>query len=82
MVYCEGMKNFALTLLAWIGTIASILGSFLVALAQFKIGYIAFLIGSTAWLIVAVMRRDFALLVLNATFFIANIVGIYNFILR
>lgn len=68
-------------MLAWIGTIASILGSFLVASKFFQIGYICFTVGSLSWLIVAYRRRDKALGILNATFFAANIVGLYNFFL-
>lgn len=65
--------------IAWFGTLASILGSFAVATMFFKLGYVLFTFGSLAWLIVAYKKRDKALGVLNATFFVANLVGIYNF---
>jgi hypothetical protein len=65
-------------MIAWIGTITSIAGSFLVAMQFYKIGYCLFLIGSLCWLFVAMVKRDRALALLNFTFFIANIVGIYN----
>lgn len=68
-------------MLAWIGTASSIIGSFLVAFGIFNFGYVAFLIGSLSWLIVATIRRDKALGVLNGTFFIANIIGVVRFVL-
>ena len=61
--------------MAWFGTITSIIGSFLIAFGITLFGYIAFLAGSAAWLIVAFNKRDKALGALNATFFIANIIG-------
>ena len=68
-------------MLAWIGTASSIIGSFLVAFGVFNLGYVAFLVGSLAWLIVAFMRQDRALGVLNGTFFIANIIGVCRFVI-
>ena len=67
--------------MAWIGTIASILGSFFVAFGLFSVGYIAFTIGSLAWLIVAYKREDKALATLNGTFFVANIIGVVRYII-
>lgn len=65
-------------LISWIGTLASIIGSFLVALHAFQIGYVCFIIGSASWLFVGVTRRDSALITMNLIFFLANIVGLYN----
>ena len=62
--------------LSWIGTFSSIIGSFIVAFGCYKIGYIAFMFGSASWLIVAYTNKDKPLMVLNGTFFIANIIGI------
>jgi hypothetical protein len=67
-----------LNILSWFGTLVSILGSFAVASAMFKLGYVLFTFGSLAWLIVAFVRRDRSLGVLNGTFFLANLLGIYN----
>jgi hypothetical protein len=63
---------------SWLGTIASIIGAFLVASQIVFIGYLAFIVGSASWLIVGVARRDSSLIVLNFVFFLANILGIYN----
>lgn len=64
--------------LAWFGTLVSILGSFLVASKVFGVGYICFTLGSLAWLIVAYKKGDKPLGFLNAVFFIANLLGLYN----
>ena len=67
-----------INILSWSGTFVSILGSFAVASKMFQIGYVLFTFGSLAWLCVAWVKRDKALGVLNGTFFVANLLGIYN----
>ena len=67
-----------ITFVSWLGTFTSILGSFAVANKMFQIGYVLFTIGSLSWLLVAFVRRDKSLGVLNGTFFAANLLGIYN----
>lgn len=66
-------------MLSWIGTIASIAGSFLVALKIAALGYAAFIVGSISWLIVGFKKRDKALITLNLFFLIANFIGVYNY---
>jgi hypothetical protein len=68
-----------ITFVSWFGTVASIFGSFLVANKMFQIGYVLFTFGSLAWLWVAIAKRDKSLGVLNATFFVANVIGLFNF---
>lgn len=65
-------------ILAWFGTVTSIVGSFTVAFHIFVIGYCLFLAGAASWLAVAVIRKDRALGILNLTFTLANIVGLWN----
>ena len=67
------MKN-----VSWLGTVASIIGSFTVAFQFFLLGYSLFLIGSISWLIVGVSKRDKPLVVLNSAFMVANMIGFYN----
>jgi len=67
--------------LSWLGTIASVLGSFVVALGAMLAGYSLFMIGSVSWLIVATKRRDLSLAVLNGFFFAANLIGLSRAIL-
>lgn len=64
--------------ISWFGTFASIFGSFLVAMQYFQLGYVAFIFGSASWLYIAYVTNNKSLLVLNTTFFVANIIGIYN----
>jgi hypothetical protein len=64
--------------ISWIGTLSSIIGAFIVASQLFFLGYCFFIIGSLSWLIVGYYRKDRSLMVLNGTFFLANILGLYN----
>ena len=68
-------------MLAWIGTIASIAGSFLVAFGIMNWGYICFITGTISWLIIAIARKDKALGVLNGAFLIANVIGIVRYVI-
>ena len=67
-------------IIGWLGTIASIVGSFLVALQFMLVGYSCFLVGSIAWLYVGVTRGDKPLMVLNGAFLLANLIGFYRVI--
>jgi uncharacterized membrane protein len=67
-----------ITKISWIGTMASIIGAFIVASKLFLIGYCFFIVGSVAWLIVGYARKDNSLIVLNGTFFLANLLGLAN----
>lgn len=64
--------------IAWTGTVSSVLGSFLVAFGIYLVGYIAFLVGASCWLAVAWYRRDNALALLNGTFWVANVIGLWR----
>lgn len=64
--------------ISWFGTITSIIGAFLMAFGFSKFGYICFSLGSISWLIIGVSNRDKPLCVLNGTFFVANIIGLYR----
>ena len=64
--------------IAWLGTVASIIGAFLVAFHIIFMGYCAFIVGSTAWLYIGITKKDSALYTLNGTFFLANIIGLIN----
>lgn len=64
--------------LKWLGTVSSIIGSFVVAFGYMLPGYTMFMLGSISWLVVARIFRDKPLATLNAFFFVANIVGFYR----
>ena len=59
----------------WIGTFSSIIGAFIVAFGFMLAGYSFFLVGSVSWLYVGFKQQNKPLMVLNFTFFLANIVG-------
>ncbi len=65
-------------IISWLGTVTSIIGAFLVASQIIFFGYVAFIVGSVSWLIVGIVNRDKPLIVLNGTFFLANLLGLYN----
>ena len=57
------------------------MGSFLVAFGIMNWGYLCFITGTISWLIIAIMRRDKALGVLNGAFLIANVIGIVRYVI-
>ena len=67
--------------IAWIGTVASILGAFLMAFGIVLAGYACFTLGSISWLIVGLSKKDKSLITLNGTFFVANIIGLIRAVL-
>ncbi len=66
------MKNF----ISWIGTLASIAGAFLMAFGIVLPAYVCFTLGSLIWFLIALQEKNFSLGTLNATFFVANIIGL------
>lgn len=65
-------------MIKWIGTIASIIGAFMVASQIVLFGYILFIAGSVSWLIIGIRSKDNAMITLNGVFFLANLLGLYN----
>lgn len=66
-------------MLSWVGTLTSIMGSFLVAFGLAVLGYALFIVGSLSWLVVAIKTKNKPLGVLNGTFFCTNIIGLINY---
>ena len=64
--------------ISWVGTVASIAGAFLMAFGLVSIAYPCFCLGSVCWLAIGFIARDSALVTLNATFFVANLIGLYR----
>jgi hypothetical protein len=65
-------------MIEWLGTAASVIGSFLVGMTFYFVGYIFFVVGSVSWFYIGFKKRDNALMVLNGFFMTANVIGIYN----
>jgi len=61
-----------------IGTLAGIMGAFLVASGIYLVGYILFSISAFLWIIAALKYRDHCLILLNAVYLTANGLGLYN----
>lgn len=68
------MKQFV----SWVGTVASIAGAFLMAFGMVFPAYIGFVIGSGIWFAMGLIAGDKPLVTLNATFFVANLIGLYR----
>ncbi len=64
--------------ISWLGTVASVVGSFLVALGYLKIGFCFFVVGSLSWGYIGIVNRDIALYTLNGFFMLANLIGLYR----
>ncbi len=67
-----------LTLVRWAGTIASVIGSFLVSFGILLPGYSCFMVGAVSWFVVGACNRDRALISLNLFFLTANVIGLWN----
>ena len=64
-----------------VGTWTGILGAVLIALniGIGMIGYIIFVVSSIAWIVYGHRTRQDSLLMLNVTFLVVNLVGVYRF---
>jgi len=65
-------------MIGWIGTVASVIGSFVVAFQILILGYSFFLVGCICWLWVSIKTRNLSLGVLNGFFMCANIIGLWK----
>jgi drug/metabolite transporter (DMT)-like permease len=66
----------------WTGTLAGIAGAILVALNLEVSGYgfLLFLASSLLWCAAGIAQRDDSLILLQATFVVINIIGIYRWL--
>jgi hypothetical protein len=66
----------------FIGVLAGILGAFLVANGMMLAGYPAFTMSSVLLLACAYKQGNANLMLLQATFLLANVMGLFNFVLK
>ena len=66
------------TNISWFGTIASILGAWLMPLGYIEVSYICFSLGSGSWLFIGIADKNRAMITLNLAFFGANCLGLYK----
>ena len=76
------IKPATLTTAKWVGTAAGVSGAIMVALNLGLVvpGFWLFLISSVLWTVIGWVQREMSLLVLQGTFTIINIVGIYRWL--
>lgn len=72
-----------LTTLKWLGTLAGIAGAVLIALniPESGWGFALFLGSSVCWGLAAIMMKESSLGLLQATFTIINVMGVYRWLL-
>ena len=72
-----------LTTLKWFGTLAGIAGAVLIALniPESGWGFVLFLGSSVCWGLAAIMMKESSLGLLQATFTIINVMGVYRWLL-
>ena len=66
-------------ILELIGTVAGILGAFLVAMKMGAYGYPFFFASSFCLMISAIMLKQRNFIALQSVFFLANIIGLFNY---
>lgn len=72
-----------LTFLKWIGTTLAVVGALAIALnLPFSgWGFVAFLVSSVSWSIAGLMMKEPSLVVLQGTFVVINVIGIYRWLI-
>ncbi len=72
-----------LTFLKWLGTALGVVGALVIAL-NIPIsgwGFVAFLISSVSWTIAGVLMKEPSIVILQATFTVVNLIGIYRWLI-
>ena len=77
------LDSALLTFLKWIGTALAIVGALAIALnlPYSGWGFVAFLVSSVCWSIAGFMMKEPSLIVLQGTFVVINLVGIYRWLI-
>jgi hypothetical protein len=77
-----GIKPAVLTAAKWIGTAAGVSGAIMIALNLGLViyGFGLFLISSLLWTVIGWLQREMSLLVLQGTFTVINMIGIYRWL--
>ncbi len=70
----------ALRTVKWLGTATGIAGALIIAmnLGLVVAGFVLFLVSSILWSVVSWVQRETSLLVLQVTFTVINVLGIYR----
>lgn len=63
-----------------IGTICGIIGAFLVAMKMGAYGYPFFFVSSFCLMVSAIMLKQRNFIALQGVFFVANVIGLFNYL--
>ncbi len=76
-------KPALLTFLKWLGTALAVVGALAIALniPYSGWGFVAFLVSSVCWSIAGFMMKEPSLVVLQGTFVVINLIGIYRWLI-
>ena len=76
------IKPGVLTAAKWTGTATGVTGAIIIALNLGLVvpGFTLFLMSSVVWTLIGWVQREMSLFVLQATFTVINIVGIYRWL--
>ena len=77
------LNSALLTFLKWIGTALAVVGALAIALniPYSGWGFVAFLVSSISWSIAGFMMKEPCLVVLQGTFVVINLIGIYRWLI-
>lgn len=66
----------------WIGTAAGVIGAVVIAINLGLVvhGFMLFLVSSILWSVISWVQREASLFVLQATFTVINVIGIYRWL--
>jgi hypothetical protein len=76
----RNLNTTPLRIAKWIGTATGVTGAVIIAtnLGVVALGFALFLVSSIFWSAVGWVQREASLLVLQATFTVINVIGIYR----
>jgi hypothetical protein len=74
------MKTNIIKTLELIGTVCGIIGAFLVALKMGEYGYPFFFVSSFCLMTSAIALRQRNFIALQGVFFVANVIGLFNYL--
>ena len=78
----RNLNTTPLRISKWIGTATGVAGAIIIAtnLGVVALGFALFLVSSILWSAVGWVQREASLLVLQATFTVINVIGIYRWL--
>ena len=78
--FCDIISHMKTKHLETLGTLAGIVGAFLVAVKLGNLGYPFFFVSSLCLMISAIAQKQKNFIALQSTFFVANVIGLFNYL--